>query len=89
LNVTLQVMKQGQDFWATIAAQGTNAKATREAQSINTKTSGWAYKLPPYKGQQLMTSLDALLKPVTAPNAPPAAVLAPPAADDNADSDDQ
>jgi len=30
---------------------------------IDSRASGWAYKLPPYKGQQIMTTLESLLKP--------------------------
>ena len=69
LTVTIQLLQQGQDYWATIAAEAVPGKpaAAKEAQAINAKASGWAYKLPAFKGQQLMTKLDSLLKQ---PNAP-------------------
>jgi hypothetical protein len=40
------------------------------ARTIDARTSGWAYKLPPYKGHQLMTTLESLLKPLPTPPAP-------------------
>jgi len=46
------------------------ADAVKEAAAINARASGWAYKLPAFKGQLFMTTLDSLLK---APPAPPAA----------------
>src|SRR5437763_1144633 len=66
LIVTLQALKQGPDFWATISADAAPGKAgaQRQARAIDSRTSGWAYKLPPYKGQQIMTTLDSLLKPL-------------------------
>jgi len=65
LVVTLQAIKQGQDFWATVSADAApgKAEAQRQARAIDSRASGWAYKLPPYKGQQIMTTLDSLLKP--------------------------
>jgi hypothetical protein len=68
LTVTLQTMQQGEDYWTTVSAQADPGKpaAAREAQAINAKTSGWAYKLPPYKGQQLTSKVDSLLKPLNA-----------------------
>jgi hypothetical protein len=64
-------MQQGPDYWALVSAEAAagKPKAAREAKAINAKTAGWAYKLPPYKGQQLMTKLDSLLKPPPAPAA--------------------
>ncbi|HTK79208.1 MAG TPA: DUF4340 domain-containing protein [Rhizomicrobium sp.] len=69
LTVTVQAVKQGQDYWATLSAEAAPGKplAAKEAQAINAKSTGWAYKLPSFKGQQLMTTLDSLLKQ---PNAP-------------------
>lgn len=75
LTVTLQVLQQGKDYWAMVSAQAAPGKAAsaREAQAINRRASGWAYKLPPYKAQQLMAKRDSLLKPLAsakAANAP-------------------
>jgi hypothetical protein len=74
LIVTLQAIKQGQDYWATISADAAPGKpsAQRQARAIDSRASGWAYKLPPYKGQQIMTTLDSLLKPPPEKSATPA-----------------
>jgi hypothetical protein len=71
LKVTTNVLKQGADYWATVSAEpldASKADAAKEAALINAHASGWAYKLPAYKGQLFMTTLDSLLKaPATAP----------------------
>jgi len=74
LIVTLQAIKLGQDFWATVSADAVPGKpnAQRQARTIDSRTSRWAYKLPPYKGQQIMTTLDSLLKPLPEKSATPA-----------------
>lgn len=64
LTVTVSLVRQGQDIWATVSAEGANADAAREARAIDAHASGWAYKLPAYKGQQFTTSLESLLKPL-------------------------
>ena len=64
LKVTTNVLKQGQDYWATVSAEPLDANkpdAAKEAALINAHASGWAYKLPAYKGQLFMTTLDSLL----------------------------
>jgi hypothetical protein len=65
LIVTVQAIKDGRDFWATVSADAASGKpgAQRQARVIDSRASGWAYKLPAYKGQQIMTTLDSLLKP--------------------------
>ena len=74
LIVTVQAIKQGQEFWATVSADAVPGKAgaQRQARTIDSRASGWAYKLPPYKGQQIMTTLDSLLKPLPEKSATPA-----------------
>jgi hypothetical protein len=69
LTVTADVIQQGQDFWATLsaAAGGVNPDVQNEAADLNARASGWAYKLPAYKGQQFMATLESLLKPPGAP----------------------
>lgn len=66
LTVTVEIVQSGQDDWATVSAEGAANKpdALQEAREINRHAFGWAYKLPSYKGQQFMTSIDSLLKPV-------------------------
>jgi hypothetical protein len=74
LIVTVQAIKQGQDFWTTVSANAVPGKAAaqRQARMIDSRASGWAYKLPPYKGQQIMTTLDSLLRPLPEKSATPA-----------------
>lgn len=73
LAVTVNTIQKGQDFWATVSAEGAADKpqAQKQARAIDARTSGWAYKLPPYKGHQFMTTLESLLKAPPTP-APPA-----------------
>ena len=72
LVVTVNVIRQGQDFWATVSADGTNPDARSEARAINAHVTGWAYKLPPAKGQQFTAPLESLLRPLGAAAAPAA-----------------
>jgi hypothetical protein len=82
LTITVLTLQQGEDYWATVSAEAEPGKraAVREAQAINAKTSGWAYKLPPSKGQQLTSKIDNLLKPL------PGAKGTKPEASDSGDS---
>ncbi|HTQ12458.1 MAG TPA: DUF4340 domain-containing protein [Rhizomicrobium sp.] len=68
LTVTVQTLKQGNDYWATVSAESAPNKllAAGEARNINAHTDGWAYKLPEAEGQLFMTTLDSLLKPIAA-----------------------
>jgi hypothetical protein len=74
LIVTVATVQQGQDYWATVAAEAEPRRldAQKEAREISVRTTGWAYKLPQYKGQLFMTSLESLLKPLPSsqPNKP-------------------
>jgi hypothetical protein len=73
LKVTVNALKQGEDYWATVSAEALDpgkADAAKEAALINAHASGWAYKLPAYKGQLFMTTLDSLLKAPVAAAAP-------------------
>jgi hypothetical protein len=74
LVVTVQAVKQGADVWATVSADVLPGKtgAQPQARAIDSRASGWAYKLPPYKGQQMMTTLESLLKPLPEKPATPA-----------------
>jgi hypothetical protein len=68
LEVTVQVIKTGAEYWATVYAEGPAGRpdAAGEARDIDSHTNGWAYRLPPEKGQTFMTTLDSLLKPLAA-----------------------
>ena len=69
LTVTADVVQQGADDWATLSASasGVNPDVQNEAAELNARAKGWAYKLPAYKGQQFMATLESLLKPLGAP----------------------
>ncbi len=72
LELTVNVKRRGADYWAIISADAFKSDAVAEASAINAHASGWAYKLPAYKGQLFMTTLDSLLKaPAAATQAPP------------------
>ena len=42
---------------------GRQSRRGKQASEINARVTGWAYKLPDYKGAQFMTPLESLLKP--------------------------
>jgi hypothetical protein len=70
LKVTVNVQRQGQDYWAIVSAEAkapARPDAAKEAAAINAHASGWAYKLPAYKGQLFMTTLDSLVHAPAAP----------------------
>lgn len=66
LIVTVRVIAQGADHWATLSAEAAPGRPAmeKEARRIDARTDGWAYKLPAYKGQQFMTTLESLLTPL-------------------------
>jgi hypothetical protein len=70
--VTAETIQQGQDYWTTLAVEGAPGKpvAQREAREISGHVTGWAYKLPVFKGQLFMTTLESLLKPLPAAQPP-------------------
>ncbi|HEY1615310.1 MAG TPA: DUF4340 domain-containing protein [Rhizomicrobium sp.] len=74
LVVTVRTIKQGQDYWSTVSADASSGKpaAEREAREIDRHASGWAYKVPGYKGPPLMPTLESLLKPLPSKTAPAA-----------------
>ena len=77
LTVTVNAIQKGNDFWATVSAEGAPDKpeAQKQARAIDARTSGWAYKLPQYKGRQFMISLDSLLKPLPSAATPAAPAM--------------
>lgn len=72
LTISVDAMKSGNDVWATVSANGSvdNPRTRKEAREINAKSAGWAYKLPSFKAEQFMTTLDSLLKPLDSQTAP-------------------
>jgi hypothetical protein len=69
LTVTANVIQTGQDYWTQLTASGdaSHPDAAKEAGEINAHAGKWAYKLPAYKGQQFMATLESLLKPLGTP----------------------
>ena len=68
LTVSTDAVAQGSDTWVRLSAAAAPGSAVAsEANEINARSKGWAYKLPSYKGQPFMTSLESLLKPTGAP----------------------
>ena len=65
LIVTVDTVKQGEDYWAQVFANALPGQqaAQKEANVINAHTARWAYKLAAYKGAQFSTPLENLLKP--------------------------
>jgi hypothetical protein len=61
----VKIIKEGADYWATILAAGTTPETQSEAEAINARSGGWAYKLPDWKAQIFATRLESLLKPKT------------------------
>ena len=68
LIVSVDVVKQGNDFWARLFADAApgNPDAEKEANEINAHAAGWAFRLPAYVGAEFMTAQDSLLKPADA-----------------------
>ena len=66
LTVTAETIQQGADYWTTLSAEGAPGKpaAQKEAREISAHVTGWAYKLPSFKGQLFMSTLESLLKPL-------------------------
>lgn len=66
LTVTTRVLKTGEDYWITLTADAEDGKteAAKEARTINSHASGWAFRIPGYKGAQFMTTLESMLKPL-------------------------
>jgi|HubBroStandDraft_2_1064218.scaffolds.fasta_scaffold63560_2 hypothetical protein len=73
LTVTVALIRQGVDNWAEVEAEAApgNPGVGAEARTIDAHADGWAYKLPAYKAQQFMISIESLLKPATPAKAKP------------------
>ena len=63
LNVTVQVATRGMERWATVSAQATNPMVQAEADTINARNRGWAYKIEEFKANQIVATRETLLKP--------------------------
>lgn len=73
LEITVKVAAKGMDHWASLSARATNPMVQAEADAINARSSGWAFKLPEMNVTQLISPLETLLKPLggTATPTPP------------------
>jgi hypothetical protein len=69
LMVTVLAVKRGGEYWASLEANPIPGVpgAEKEVRKISAHSNGWAYKLPSYKGEQLMPTLEGLLKPKASP----------------------
>jgi hypothetical protein len=63
LNITVQVANKGMERWATISAQATNPMVQMEADTINARNNGWAYRIEEFKANQIVATRETLLKP--------------------------
>jgi hypothetical protein len=78
LNVTVKVANKGMERWATISAAATSPMLQAEADRINARNMGWAYKIDDTKANQIVATRETLLRPADAPGAagPPAGLPA-------------
>lgn len=65
LNVTVAIVHPGKEYWAQVSAASLSNKPeiAKQARDINARASGWAFKLPDYKGTAFTATLESLLKP--------------------------
>lgn len=63
LNITVQVANRGMERWATVSAEAANPMVQAEADSINARNRGWAYKIEEFKANQIVATRETLLKP--------------------------
>jgi hypothetical protein len=64
LNITVRVATRGMEKWATVSAEATNPMVQGEADSINARNLGWAYRIDDFKASQVGATRETLLKPV-------------------------
>ena len=69
LDIIVKIATKGQEHWATISAAAINPMMQAEADALNAKTGGWAYKLPDMKMEQMVATREMLLKPAGGPAA--------------------
>jgi Domain of unknown function (DUF4340) len=70
LLVTFDVVQQGSDIWTRISAStvpGAKPEIAQQASAINARTAGFAFKLPPEKGNALLADLPKIMTPPPAP----------------------
>jgi hypothetical protein len=63
LEITVKVAAKGMDHWAIVSAKANNPMVQKEADAINARADGWAFKLPEMNVTQLVSPLETLLRP--------------------------
>jgi len=63
LNITIRVATRGMERWAAISAEATNPMVQAEADAINARNRGWAYRIEEFKATQIVATRETLLKP--------------------------
>jgi hypothetical protein len=64
LNLTVKIASKDGASWATVTAAGSNDMTRAEAEKINARVMGWAFKLPESKVTQFIAARETLLKPL-------------------------
>jgi hypothetical protein len=64
LTVNVRVAAKGAENWATVSAVADMADKQMEAEAINAKAMGRAFRLPEYKASLFTTARDTLIKPI-------------------------
>ncbi|MND05188.1 hypothetical protein D3C83_258260 [compost metagenome] len=50
--------------WATVSAEATNPMVQGEADTINARNDGWAYRIDDVKANQIVATRETLLRPM-------------------------
>lgn len=53
LTVVFRVRKDGDASWLSLAAQGAEGEAKKSADELNARTTGWEFKIPNWKAEQI------------------------------------
>jgi hypothetical protein len=64
LNITVRVATKGMERWAMISADATNPMVQGEADMINARNNGWAYRIDEMKANQIVATRETLLRPM-------------------------
>lgn len=67
LRVTLEVYRDGENAWATLAAspaESAPVQVSEQAEALNARTAAWAYQLPEFAADRLIRPLEGIARPV-------------------------
>jgi hypothetical protein len=67
LDIAVKIATKDKDNWAIVSAAASNPMAQAEATAINGRLSGWAFKLPQDRVQQILATRETLLRPLDSP----------------------